>query len=147
MKEFFIDLFNYNHSCNQKLADAFVTNSGNTSDKSVKLFSHILNAHHIWNHRINSQQPKFPVWELQSVDQFKNTDRVNYEQTIQILDNADYSSILNYTTSRGDSFSNSIREILFHIINHSTYHRGQIASDFRQSGLEPLASDYIFYKR
>ncbi|QLH28398.1 MAG: hypothetical protein HWD63_02710 [Candidatus Parvibacillus calidus] len=39
-----------------------------------------------------------------------------------------------------------MKDIIFHIINHSTYHRGQIAMEFRQSGLEPLNTDYIFYK-
>jgi uncharacterized damage-inducible protein DinB len=44
-------------------------------------------------------------------------------------------------------FTNTIKDILFHIINHSTNHRGQIAVDFRNNGLEPLVLDYVFYKR
>lgn len=40
-----------------------------------------------------------------------------------------------------------IQQILFHIANHFTHHRGQIISDLRQNGIEPRISDYIFYKR
>ena len=48
---------------------------------------------------------------------------------------------------KGNLFENKIDDILFHIINHSTYHRGQIMMLFRESGLEPIFSDYIFHKR
>ncbi|WP_209331385.1 DinB family protein [Lunatimonas salinarum] len=34
-----------------------------------------------------------------------------------------------------------------HIVNHSTYHRGQIATLFRESGLQPVVTDYIMLKR
>jgi uncharacterized damage-inducible protein DinB len=44
-------------------------------------------------------------------------------------------------------FSNTIKDILFHMINHSTHHRAQIAMDMRNNKLEPLPLDYIFYKR
>jgi uncharacterized damage-inducible protein DinB len=47
----------------------------------------------------------------------------------------------------GDTYTNSVQEILFHIINHSTYHRGQIMAQLRESGLEAISTDYIFYKR
>jgi uncharacterized damage-inducible protein DinB len=87
------------------------------------------------------------VWELHSVQEFQNIDKVNYEQTLEILDKFDLNETIHYSNSKGQAFSNSIRDILFHVINHSTYHRGQIATDFKHSGIEPLATDYIFYKR
>ncbi|MCF8317339.1 MAG: hypothetical protein K9I02_01220 [Haliscomenobacter sp.] len=55
--------------------------------------------------------------------------------------------IINYSNSKGQLFSNSIQDMLFHIINHSTYHRGQVATEFKRQGLEPLVTDYIFFKR
>lgn len=54
---------------------------------------------------------------------------------------------IGYKTSKGDAFQNTVKDILFHIINHSTYHRGQIAANCKEYGIEPLMSDYIFYKR
>ena len=74
-------------------------------------------------------------------------DKANYENSLLILDKFDLNEVMNYKTSNGLAFNNSIHDTLLHVINHSTYHRGQIASDFRQNGLEPLVSDYIFYKR
>jgi uncharacterized damage-inducible protein DinB len=36
-----------------------------------------------------------------------------------------------------------VEEILTHLVIHSAYHRGQIASDLRAAGQEPAYTDYI----
>jgi uncharacterized damage-inducible protein DinB len=147
MKPFFKELFEYNNHFNQKLADIFNESPDKTSEKAIKLFNHLLNAHQIWNNRIEPKQTPFGVWELNAVQDLKNIDASNYEQTLFILDNFDLNTPIKYTNSKGETFSNSIQDIYFHVINHSTHHRGQIASEFRQYGLNPLVTDYIFYKR
>jgi uncharacterized damage-inducible protein DinB len=148
MKLFFKELFDYSHHFNQELAKTFAGNTDKISENAVKLHSHILNAHQIWNNRIEPKQsPPFGVWELHSVKEFKSIDRANYQQTLQILDSFDLTDAIKYSNTKGQSFYNSIGDILFHIINHSTYHRAQIATDFKQSGREPLVTDYILYKR
>lgn len=147
MKQFFKELFEYSHHFNQKLWDVFNDNPEKTSDKAVKLFNHLLNAHQIWNNRIEPKQTTFGVWALHDMQDLKGIDKRNYEQTLQILDTFDLGEIINYSTSKGQAFSNSIRDTLFHVINHSTYHRAQIATEFKQHGLEPLITDYILFKR
>ncbi|TNF76236.1 MAG: damage-inducible protein DinB, partial [Bacteroidetes bacterium] len=52
-----------------------------------------------------------------------------------------------YENTEGRSFSNTLQDILFHIVNHSTHHRGQITMDFRKNGMDPPLLDYILYKR
>jgi uncharacterized damage-inducible protein DinB len=34
-----------------------------------------------------------------------------------------------------------------HVVNHGTYHRGQVATMLRQLDAEPLSSDMIHYYR
>lgn len=143
----FNELFTYNRHCNQQLAAAFVAHSLVVDTKSVALFSHILNAHHIWNFRILGQRPEYKVWQAREPESFAAADQRHYEQTLDILDRIDLSGELTYATSNGQPFANTVGDILFHVINHSTYHRGQIALLFRQQGLEPLITDYIFYRR
>ncbi len=147
MKTFFQELFEYSHHFNQKLFDVFSFNPDKTSEKATKLFNHLLNTHQIWNNRIDPKQPTFGVWELHATEDLKNIDMANYEQTLQILDNFDLTQTINYSNSKGQTFGNNIRDIFFQVINHSTYHRAQIATEFKQHGLEPLVTDYIFYKR
>src|SRR5690606_14557535 len=139
--------FAYSNQCNQRLAEVFIKHPDTTSEKAVSLFSHILNAHHIWNNRVDPKQAPFGVWEVHDIKDFKQIDQSNYERSLRILDSFDLDATITYTNSKGQSFQNSIKDVLFHIVNHSTYHRGQIATDFKTTGLQPLVTDYIFYKR
>jgi uncharacterized damage-inducible protein DinB len=147
MKEFFKELFAYSHHANQRLWDAMMENEGKVTEKSNIWYNHILNAHQIWNNRIDQKNAPFGVWESREIPGESEIDLNNYTHTLAILDTYELDSVFKYTNSAGKAFTNNIRDTLFHIINHSTYHRGQIASDFRQHGLEPLVSDFIFYKR
>jgi len=148
MKAFFEELFAYNHHYNQQLAAYIGAYADQASDKTFQLFSHILNAHHIWNSRISGQNPVFGVWQSHYHNHFGELDQANYDRTTAVLASVtDLGRVIRYSTTTGAAFENSIKDILFHVINHSTYHRGQIASQLRQSGLEPLPTDYIFYKR
>jgi uncharacterized damage-inducible protein DinB len=47
----------------------------------------------------------------------------------------------------GDSYQNKIEDILIHVGNHGTYHRGQIAMLLREKGYNPVSTDYILYDR
>lgn len=147
MKQFFKELFEYNHHSNQKLAEVFVNHSDRMPEKPLQLISHIFNAHQVWNNRIDKKQSLFGVWELHAVHDLKQIDKENFEHSLHILEHFNLDETLSYTNSSGQSFNNSIRDILFHVINHSNYHRAQIATSFRQCGLEALSTDYIFYKR
>ncbi len=147
MKSFFTELFEYQHHYNQALGNIFQDNPGKTSAKALQLYNHILNAHQIWNNRIYPQQPTFGVWDIHPTAACKSIDQDNYAHSILIMDNVDLNTNIDYTNTKGLTFNNSIRDVLFHIINHSTYHRAQIATEFKQNSLEPLNTDFIFYKR
>ena len=147
MKAFFEELFTYSHHYNQQLAAALSGQPEIIDAKSMALFSHILNAHQIWNNRILGHPIGCTVWETRPSDAFAAIDLHNYEQTLVLLDKFGFTDEITYTTSNGSPFVNTVSNILFHVINHSTYHRGQIALLFRQHGMEPLVTDFIFYKR
>lgn len=147
MKQFFIELFDYNHQCNLKLCKAFVENQDKVSEKAIKIFNHLLNAHQIWNSRILQKETSTSVWEIRPLYDLEEIEINNHNQSLEILNSKTLDEIIHYSNTKGQKFSNNILDILFHIINHSTYHRGQIASDFRQNGLEPIVTDFIVYKR
>ncbi|NII28382.1 damage-inducible protein DinB [Pseudoflavitalea sp. X16] len=147
MKAFFKELFEYNHHINQKLGSALNANVEKTSENAIKLYSHILNAHQIWNNRIDPRHPAFGVWEIHAIQDCQDIDKKNYEHILLIIERFDLNSMIHHPKIKGKNASKSIGEILFHVINHSTYHRGQLATEFRQNGLEPLATDYILYEK
>ncbi|TYP97134.1 putative damage-inducible protein DinB [Sphingobacterium allocomposti] len=147
MKHFFNELFDYSHQCNQNLIELIMKNTGTLPDKVIQLYSHILNAHQIWNNRIDPEQPLFDVWQVHPVTGFVSIESMNYDHSLRLLERCNLDEVVHYKTSKGQALRSSTRDILFHIINHSTYHRAQIATEFRNCGLEPLVTDYIVYKR
>ena len=146
MKTFFKELFQYNNHFNQKIISVLNENPEKVSEKSIKLLSHILNSHRVWNCKFQPGQLSYSPWDIHPIQDCFEINKKNFEQSTLILDKFELNQIIQYSTSKGQLFNNSVRDILFQVINHSTYHRGQIATEFRQSGLEPLLTDYIYYK-
>ena len=54
---------------------------------------------------------------------------------------------LTYNNYVGDPYVNNVENIMIHLVNHSTYHRAQIALLLRQKGFEPVNTDFITYDR
>jgi uncharacterized damage-inducible protein DinB len=53
-----------------------------------------------------------------------------------------------YKTMKGDPFEDVIEDMIYHVINHGSYHRGQIVTMLRESGFnEILSMDIIIYLR
>ncbi|MBL1233239.1 MAG: DinB family protein [Vicingaceae bacterium] len=146
MKAFFKDIFEYHHYFNQKLGQQMIENKNILSEKVIPLFSHTINAHQIWNARITNTE-KLDVHQVHSLPQCIKIDINNFKDTLEIINEYKLNEIIPYSNSKGNEFNNSIEQILFHIANHFSHHKGQIISDLKHSGITPLITDYIFYKR
>lgn len=137
-------MFEYTYHFNRQVID-LLTEAG--PDKSVLLINHTLNAQQIWNARIEQKPAGVNVWDVRDYTGLHAINEENYRNSLRIVDTYDFGKKINYVNSRGEAFENTVRDILYHAVNHSTYHRGQIATDCVQNGLKPLVTDYIFYKR
>ena len=146
MKKQFIDLLEYNSHFNQLLIKIYLENKDSFNEKMISLLNHILNAQQVWNSRIIFED-SFGVWQINPDEKLLENNQSNFENSFKILSERNLDEIIVYRNSKGDEFQNSIREIFFHFINHSTYHRGRIAMLMKQAGLEPINTDYVFYKR
>lgn len=146
MKSFFEDIFRYHHHFNQQLIDQLEEVKNHLPEKPLYLLSHLINAHQIWNARILGSRV-LGVHEIHSPEQCRKIDRENLTDTLRILNEVDLEKVILYQNSQGKKFSNSTKEILFHIANHSTHHKGQIIAAIRNQGIDPVVTDYIFYKR
>lgn len=147
MKTLFLSLFEYHHSVNQQLWEAMSAHPDKTSEKALRLYNHILNGHQIWNNRIEKRETAFDVWDMHPLPACKDIDKASYAHTLDIIGQFDLQEVIEHPKIKGKPFRKKISEILFHIINHATYHRGQIATEFRQGGLEPLMTDFIFHEK
>ena len=144
---FFKDLFTYNHARNAELIAYLAQQDTPVPEKALTLLSHTLNAHEIWNCRIAGTVSTHGVWEIRELAHMQEANTKQLDTSLKILESADPAQPISYITGKGDPFVNSVRDILFHVINHSTYHRGQIMSALKEAGIPPLPTDYIFYQR
>ncbi|HMR56073.1 MAG TPA: DinB family protein, partial [Cyclobacteriaceae bacterium] len=55
--------------------------------------------------------------------------------------------VLKYKNYVGDYYETNVEQIMIHLVNHGSYHRGQVAMLLRQKGYEPVNTDYITYDR
>ncbi len=146
MKSFFKELFHYNNFYNQHIITVLNANESSVSERCTHLISHILNAHQIWNCKFYRDHTPFESWQVHPIHTLQEIATQNFNLSIQVIEQYDMDLVIDYTTRAGKSFSNMVHDILFQVINHSTYHRAQIATEFRIMGLEPLLTDYIAYK-
>lgn len=146
MNEKLVELFEYNFFYNEKLIHLMEPEQNRLPEKVFQLFNHILSAHRVWNARILSE-PAIHPWERRPFEDLIGINSKNHHETLQILENPNLETFISYQNTGGTNFQNKLEDILFHVINHSTYHRGQIAMLFRESGLTPMVSDFIAYKR
>jgi uncharacterized damage-inducible protein DinB len=48
-----------------------------------------------------------------------------------------------YRNSKGEPWTSTVGDILTHVVTHSAYHRGQVASELRAAGFIPAYTDFI----
>ncbi|BDC51258.1 diguanylate cyclase [Bryobacterales bacterium F-183] len=57
----------------------------------------------------------------------------------------DSNRVLEYRNLKQEPFAKPVYQIVTHVVNHGTYHRGQIAAMLRQCGYAPPSTDFIYY--
>lgn len=66
---------------------------------------------------------------------------------VQALDDAGLQRVLTYKNTAGKEFSNPMWQILRHMVNHSSYHRGQVTTMLRQLSKDAIGTDLILFYR
>ena len=105
MKVFFNQLFDYNFYCNKKLIERCSVMEV-VPEKSIVLFSHILNAHHIWNARILGRPPEYKVWQSHDVKDWGDIHYENQRSSFEITTNSDdFEKRIDYENTEGRLFA------------------------------------------
>jgi uncharacterized damage-inducible protein DinB len=63
------------------------------------------------------------------------------------LDEGGVNRIIAYKNLAGQAFESPIWQIILHVVNHGSYHRGQVTFMIRQLGLSPSNLDLIRFYR
>lgn len=107
-------------------------------------FAHLAGAHEVWLARVAGEPVASPVWpELDVVAALASLRDSVARWKAHLAAPGTLARRLDYVTSKGDALSNTVGEILVHLLLHGAYHRGQIAGDLRAAGREPAVTDLI----
>jgi uncharacterized damage-inducible protein DinB len=118
--------------------------------ESTRLYAHILGAEATWLARIAgvpAEVTPWPALDVAGCVDLASRNRTAIITLIESLTAAEVSRSINYTNTQGIAFSNSVGDMLHHVVMHGMYHRGQVALGVREAGGTPLATDFILYAR
>ena len=148
MKEHFINLIEYNDWANRKIF--YVLRDIAQPPKGIlDILSHIILSQENWLGRIKGDYTN-SFWENIALSDLEKRSQSNTEDWLQMIKNStenDLDKKYAYHNTKGAKFETSLKDIITHLINHSTYHRAQINLLLRQNNIEPALTDYIYYTR
>jgi uncharacterized damage-inducible protein DinB len=137
--------FAYNEWANREVL-AGLKASPDPPIRPRQLLAHILSAERLWLERIRQQPQSLSVWPDFTFDQ-------NEQQIIDLarlwseflsqISPPGLSETVVYKNTKGEPWTSSVEDILTHVLLHSAYHRGQIASLVRAGGEQPAYTDFI----
>jgi uncharacterized damage-inducible protein DinB len=112
--------------------------------------AHIVSTEWLWLRRWLGESPNgLPEWvaaadlpELRSRLTALERER---DVFVANLADADLDRPLAYRTLAGQPHEDRLSDVVRHVVNHATYHRGQAATQFRQLGIAPPGTDFIAY--
>jgi len=119
-------------------------------DREVKLFAHLLNAQWIWYRRIIGEGfEDLDLWPDYSLAQCSEIYHMMPSKWSDILkahrDSLDM--LISYKNTKGEAYETPLSDILYHLIVHGQHHRAQMATLFREAGITPPATDFIYFTR
>ena len=137
--------FSYNDWANREVLKV-IRAQGGSNERSLDLMAHILSAERLWLERMKQQPQSSAVWPKASLEQCEaqaaDLARL-WREYLEPITTGDLAQSFSYKNTRGEPWTNTILDVLTHVVMHSAYHRGQIASHMRASGETPVYTDFI----
>ena len=154
-------LIDYNYWARDRVLDAvatitpeqFMRPMGNSFNSIRDTVAHICTAERIWITRLTGEKPQ----RLQKLDRFPDVDAAREEwaelesemrEQLARLGPEAVERTIEYQDLRGNDQSDVLWQMLQHVVNHGTYHRGQITTMLRQlDAAPPKPMDLIAFYR
>jgi uncharacterized damage-inducible protein DinB len=153
-------LYDYNAWANHRSLEAaakltteqFTKPMGSSFGSVRDTLAHICASEWVWFERFQGRSPaSFP-----DASQWADVEslRANWaEQEMRLLafvgklTQEDLNRVLEYKTMKFGVYKNPLWQSMQHVVNHGTYHRGQITTLLRQLGAQPILTDLMHYYR
>ena len=148
MKQYFLKLYKYNAWANNRVINC-LSRQNVADEKILNIMGHIVAAQFLWLHRIKGLPPaNVKLWGEYSLSQVTTMAEEAGNLWLEFVESTDnFNRELTYNNYLGEPYINNVEMIMIHLVNHSSYHRAQIALLLRQKGFEPINTDFITYDR
>lgn len=161
MKEILFSYAQYNFWADQILVKKTLSLSeeiihkpmGSSFPSIFDTYFHIMSAEEIWWQRLNLVEH---VVRPEKTD-FENFKKVSdrllqlsklWRDWVKEANEKNLSHIFAYHNTKMEYYKQPVFDVLMHLFNHQTYHRGQIVTMMRQNGIDKIpATDYIQFSR
>jgi uncharacterized damage-inducible protein DinB len=137
--------FAYDEWANREVLKAIRATDG-SNQRSLQLMSHIVAAERVWLERLKQVPQSVPVWPEPDLEQCEAQVAELGREWLEFLDlitAGDVSQSISYKNTKGEEWTSTIVDVLTHVVMHSAYHRGQIATHMRANGQTPANTDFI----
>ncbi len=129
---------------NRELADG----TGSVRGK----LQHLLWAEEMWVRRIQGENPgpELPIPDIHSAIPFyENWDTTRNGHLTRIRSEllGNPGKTVSYENTKGEQYSQPLWQIALHVVNHGTFHRGQISSMVRRITGQPIPLDLVLFHR
>lgn len=114
---------------------------------------HMWDAESIWWQRLKLQEAVFPPsnkFQGSLTDAASSLIHQNklWKSWVDSASPAAIEHVFHYQNTKREKFRQPVFQMLIHVFNHGTYHRGQLVSMLRQLGIDKIpATDFIVWSR
>jgi len=138
MQEYFRKIHEYNYWANKAVLKA-LTEMNPPEPKGLKLLGHIIFAMDVWLARVKQEDlARFTdPWIPYTLDECRGKVEKLHQGWIEFLEGLkpeDLPRKVSYTNTKGQRYECAIQDVIIHVVDHGTYHRGQMATAIHQGG-------------
>jgi uncharacterized damage-inducible protein DinB len=139
----------------EKWSNTLILNSLKTlnqkDDRALLLFSHLISSHCMWLSRVNKTEMTCALFQERTLDECEQqleANLIGWKKYLSDKTDADLEEPIEFMSAWEANPSKrkmKIEDAIIHIINHSSYHRGQIVAGIKGKVDELPLSTYIIY--
>ncbi len=135
----------------QTLGEEVYQKNGASSFASIQAtMEHVIGVEKLWLLRMNGvAKPAFEYFDVATTEKAIEAFMLLHaemELFFAFFSEQRWEESLDYQNMLGVHFSTTREEMLFTVVNHASYHRGQVTSFLRQFGKQGIPLDYIYYQ-
>ncbi len=148
MTDYFLRLFTYDSWAHREVMKSLAT-CALVPGRAVELMGHILHTELFAWEVVNGRDADY-LYDaadpsLHQCERLIKKLEQGWREFLAGKSHDQLSSMIEFQNSRGERVTRLISDLLTHAVNHSTYHRGQIATLVRQAGGEPARTDFTIW--